>query len=339
MNDSNISDYGASSDEDLQSLTCIDSAVFVYLSLTIAVIVVIATLFGNTLILVTLRRFSSHFKGNMFTFIGSLAVADIFMAFALMLHIVKMSSRLTGISFRIELCALKGAFGGLSSVCSGLTLMMMSLDRFCAIQFPMKHLIKTRNNSKRVKIKIVATWIVSFAVTIVPAIITSRPITKTCVYSTSYPRLFYLGLITFLTVQFLFNVILFAIVIRTMRKRGAVTKETHYSASTNMRHEHVRMDKAKLMAKVYVVFAICWGPFITFSLLIETTSSSEMKYKYNCIREYTILLGFINSGINWIVYGLANKRFRVCFKKVLHLKGLWALRHNVYSFTTTGEST
>ena len=333
----NRSNESAVEDPPMENIYCTQQSVLAVLSIVVMTIVMIATLFGNTLILVTLRRFSSHFKGNMFTFIGSLAVADIFMVLTMGLQIIKMSSRFSGMTFSGYLCATKGALAGISVICSGLTLIFMSLDRFCAVVFPIRHLLRNRRNPRRAKLIVAGIWIVSISLALTSASFYFRNLGNSCIIGEIVPRTINITLAVFLVFQSIFNLILFAIVLWKIKSQPGMNEPTSSRDRINKRQNEIKLDKAKLMARVYVVFAVCWTPFITFSLLTESTSSPDTRQKYVCAREYSVLLGCINSGLNWMIYGLANKRFRQGFKEILCFSRSQGTRLHLFSLTSSGR--
>ena len=80
-----------------------------------------------------------------------------------------------------------------------------------------------------------------------------------------------------------------------------------------------------MMIIVYAGYFLCWIPlFITMT--IELVDKSRIKSIF-CPAEYLTLTGYINSGINWLIYGLADKKFRNAFKMLL-----------VHSRTTTMQT-
>ncbi|KAH3771660.1 hypothetical protein DPMN_172987 [Dreissena polymorpha] len=305
--------------QDLDLIQCTRYPAFFVTSVIVGIIVSLTTFFGNALILIAIRRFPAQFKGSLFMLIRNLAAADILLAFGMNLHLVGICFNAWNTSENVIFCAIKKSIVSSSLVCSGLTLMLVSLDRFCAIVFPLRHMIRHRR--KKIWTAISMTWVISIATMAFPtmnSMVTNSHGPVLCRFGTTVPRDAALGAVGFLLLQVIFNSVLFIAVILKVRysneQKDIWIAKKH--ATTNSKGSTIS-SKSKLMAKVYVIFAICWFPFITTTLLLETDVSIEKRIRYSCIREYSLHLGFINSGLNWIVYGLANNRFREAFKQIL----------------------
>ena len=76
-----------------------------------------------------------------------------------------------------------------------------------------------------------------------------------------------------------------------------------------------KIKRTRVMILVYAGFIVFWLPlFITLMIVLVDRNREEYIF---CPAEYMILTGFINSGINWGIYGLADKKFRNAFKMLL----------------------
>lgn len=263
----------------------------------------LAAIFGNILILVSLRKFSDFLKGTPYILLGNLAVADLILAVGLTLQIT--GSIFQPMKAEIYFCAVITCLVGISITASGILLMFISIDRFCAIVFPMKHLIRsTRVTSRRIKLLFV--WILS--VTFVCAVVISNTILKPtgsseCDHCVKAPKGISLALAVFMTSQFIINIVMCLIVIWSLK-----------SNNMSMQKYNKSMVKCRLLIRVYVVFALCWSPYIVTTILTETSSD---KQRYANVRPYTVMPGLMNSAMNWIIYGLSNKKLRESFKNVL----------------------
>ncbi|XP_045194333.2 dopamine receptor 2-like [Mercenaria mercenaria] len=265
-------------------------------------IVACATYFGNILILISLRKFSKQLKGTPYILIGNLAVADLLLAIGLTLQIIGyIFKSLMGNAY---FCVVKTCILAISLTASGVLLMFISLDRFCAIVFPMKHLVlSTKCRRRRIRLTII--WVLSLAVICIPVITNSNlsPGKSTCNSCDMISKRISLALAVFIPVQFIINVIMCLIVIWRL-KTNTMSKRKYKKS----------MIKCGLLIRVYVAFAICWSPYVVTTFLIETTNE---KQKYLIVRQYTAILGLMNSAMNWIIYGLSNMKLRDSFKNVL----------------------
>jgi uncharacterized membrane protein len=60
---------------------------------------------------------------------------------------------------------------------------------------------------------------------------------------------------------------------------------------------------------------LCWLPYgviVVLELFIPRENKTIIQAK-----AYTSLLAFLNSSVNWIIYGLKNKKIRKAFKQIL----------------------
>ena len=75
------------------------------------------------------------------------------------------------------------------------------------------------------------------------------------------------------------------------------------------------IKKTKMMILVLGVFAICWGPYciaIVFeALFLEPSDTFEV------VKKFLSCFGVLNSGLNWIIFGLKNTTYRNAFKYIL----------------------
>ena len=76
-----------------------------------------------------------------------------------------------------------------------------------------------------------------------------------------------------------------------------------------------RVTRTRLMMAVYAGFVACWLPVSVVALIVMANQSKRIELF--CTREYLIVIAFTNSGVNWIIYGLANKSFRDSFRTIL----------------------
>lgn len=303
---------------------CAMSTTFRGISIFIASIVILAAFFGNGLILVSLRQFRGHFKGSLYMFLGNLAVADVFLAGGLFLHVIDHALPSQNLKFDLVFCGIKMAFTVVSFVNSGITLLFMSIDRFCAIAFPMRHFLRHRQK-RRIWTVILLTWIVSTVCGFLPtmaSVHTMKVNHLACRYGLCVPRGLTLFLIAFLLFQIVLNSILCVLVVRKVKRSS--------KSATHSRRKAMR-SKSTLLIKVYVLFTLCWLPFIVLSILLEGNISLTIRNKVLCYRELAVHFGMLNSAMNWILYGLVNSKFRKAFQYIICCKEIPEHRSSVRS--------
>lgn len=62
-------------------------------------------------------------------------------------------------------------------------------------------------------------------------------------------------------------------------------------------------------------FAVCWGPYLL--VVIFDTLFLEDNIAIATLRKFLSVLGLVNSGLNWIIFGLKNADFRKAFTYLL----------------------
>ena len=284
--------------------------------IVILIVLALTTYFGNTLIIISLRKFSKYLKGTPFILLGNLAVADLFLAVGLTLEIL--GTIFTSLEVNLYFCVVKLVMTGISMSTSGKLLMFISLDRFCAIMFPLKHLA----NSKRTKcrrIHLAVIWTMSVSVGLIPIFVNLRSsrILEDCNFDRMIPQGMGLCVSVFILIQFFINIILCLLLM--WRLRTNTMSRQKYKAC---------MIKCGHLIKGYLLFVICWMPFVVTTILQANSDDKEM---YSPIRENTIAPALFNSALNWIIYGFTNTKLRAAFKHILLCRSkreLFSLRYN-----------
>ena len=83
----------------------------------------------------------------------------------------------------------------------------------------------------------------------------------------------------------------------------------------NLNVKTSKLARTRMMILVSAGYSVCWIPlFITLTIELVDTAQIERVF---CPAEYLTLIAFINSGINWAIYGLADQKFRNAFKMLL----------------------
>ena len=73
---------------------------------------------------------------------------------------------------------------------------------------------------------------------------------------------------------------------------------------------------AKMIGIVIIVFLILFTPLVVGRVLKAAGNNSELTVY---LMEIGVDLVFLNSGINWLIYGSKNQHFKAAFKKILRL--------------------
>lgn len=267
-------------------------------------IITLVTYFGNTLILLSIRNFPTQFKCTFYVLIGNLAAADLLLAIGLTIQLT--GYVFTELESNAYFCVVKTCITSVSIASSAKLLLAISLDRFAAIMCPMKHFLQATKKT-RTRIKLSVVWVLSITVgcfTVIVGVISSASDPDfTCSVGIMIPYAMAIFSSVFIPLQLVLNVVLCVIVAWSLR--------------TNIMSKHQYRKcivKCGLLIKIYIMFGLSWAPFIVTTILAETNPN------YQCIQEYLVIPGFTNSAVNWIVYGLTNKKMRTAFKNCLQCR-------------------
>ena len=300
MNNTYIVNYGGF----LVDFSCAFTAEYkLYLGISIGLLFIVTT-FGNSLVLLCICKYRQQFKGSYYILIGNLALTDLLFGVVSILLIADfVFSELEG---NVTFCVVR-ALGVLVTYSSSLfTLLAISVDRFMAVVFPMKHMWQ----SKMTRVfygAIILIWCVSFGLTAVFWIIIDSITEQTnvvCRNGAIIPKLIDIGALSALFLQIIINTILYSLIVHRLRTRPF---QTPISVAKTKR-------KTTLMISVSVLFSLCWLPFMVCTIIpYAATHRTESAF---CVREYIVVLGYMNSSINWLLYALSNKKLRTSFKVV-----------------------
>ncbi|KAH3791094.1 hypothetical protein DPMN_169305 [Dreissena polymorpha] len=294
-------------DDMLVEFSCKNRRTYTVMALVTSAIVCVFTLFGNTLIIVSVVRFKRFFKTSLYVMIANLAASDLVLGLAMILMFVKLI--VTDVQGNIEFCMAARVTVIVSYATSSMTLVCIAADRFMAVVFPLKHMLKT-NQKKFFCGLMAATWIIPGTVIIAIAVrLTSGETKDIAVCRTGAINEFSVDVVSvvFMIIVIVVCTILYFIILWTVKVRPL--------KALAMRQHKKTVKKTLLMLAVSAVFVVCWLPFIISSIITSVSPSFERSA--SCVREFLIFLGYLNSSVNWVVYGLSNRKFRTAFRQII----------------------
>ncbi|KAK4885818.1 hypothetical protein RN001_002089 [Aquatica leii] len=239
-------------------------------------------------------------------------------------------------SFGEATCKIAKFLQGISVASSVFTITAMSVDRYLAITQPFG--LYRWFNKKTTIVVIILLWIMSMAV-FAPLLFVGQIYEDTYIVNITlvfceeswenfYITQYVFGIICYI-IMFAIpgTIILFAYSLMG-RKLCSVRPpfDNEGTSSTQQTYKLVRERKrvAWILLLLALVFAMCWLPYNTINLLMDTNSitSQDVINTLVLIRPYMLLLGHANSALNPIIYCVMSRHFRrsvkelICFTRI-----------------------
>ncbi|XP_073249916.1 RYamide receptor-like [Porites lutea] len=296
---------------------------------TIALSLIIAvSLMANSFIVLivyktpTLRKPINYFIANM-------AMSDLLYSLFLpprnlsLLHTNQ--SWLIGGQFGQALCKLVPFFDGVSSIVSIQNLVLITVDRFVAVVFPLRSpLIR----SKLCPFFILGTWIVAAAV-VSPLLFTFQLVEysgemrcdtrwkKAFGESSSVTDYLLAGSILFRYIPVMLLIILYSIIIIKLKTQKHPGER---SANTQQQRNRRNRNVLQLSIAIVLVFVFCWLPFTTSVLIMRYRGSSIHSvscgfWLYYCVSYY---MGVGYCAINPIICFVFSSNYREGLKRLMN---------------------
>ncbi|RWS11386.1 dopamine receptor 2-like protein [Dinothrombium tinctorium] len=326
-NESQVLDNGLNSEfSDLEQVNMIKRPFFSFMFLICVEVVI-----GNILSVITVLKNKAF--GNKSTtnyFIISLAISDLIVGALVMPTGVICFIVDTWIFGQIW-CELWQTFDVLSCTASILNLCAISLDRYWAISDPLNYTIKMKK--LYVASLIVGIWVLSAFITI-PPFIWSRIYDQyhctsvSCECHSLYVNpsfAIFLTIISFFVPLFLMAIVNYRTYRIAIKQIYAIYSDKKQKPNVPLRHHPISDGKSaakkrsysliqkqfkvtKTLGIVLGVFIICWMPyFIVYSVNAFCHSCVPNK---NVVFPIALWLGWLNSGMNPIIYTCLSKKFR-----------------------------
>ncbi|XP_064600956.1 adenosine receptor A1-like [Liolophura sinensis] len=289
------------------------------------VLLIILVAFGNILVLVAVWRFR-ELQTSTNIFVVNLAIADLSVAlFILPLHITIFI--IPALKSVFVICMLRYCGIFLSTGSSGLILLLISIDRFIAIEKPYSY--PTIMTTRVSKFLCAAAWTFVLGYASLPLLGWNdwTPCVR-CTFSIVLPSTY----VTFIMCYVFIDVIIIgainAKIFHTANKvsrqisgqAASVSGERNDSKYKTMFLKNKKAAKGLLL--VFGVFSICVLPFTIFTLWEIHALDSDSREKYDIVRIFTTFMGIANSAMNPVIYHRRMPQFRIAFRKLLNLKSM-----------------
>ncbi|CAL1541755.1 unnamed protein product, partial [Lymnaea stagnalis] len=271
-------------------------------------------IFGNSTTLLAMKRTRSlQTKAN--AFVASLAGADLMIGFLLIPYgFWLIPHNHNGVFQTISFCVLMMSSGSSAIVISILSLLLVAIDRLVFISFPFFY--------QRVVTNVVIGASIAFPWTVglcfgniqwfIYAPKTNPP---RCMANKILPSVYFKyasGLFFFIPCVAIF-VIYIKIAMIARKQRIAIKKFNMVQPDKTPKISPKHWKATKMMMTVFGTFSICWTPrFILHTLPDDVFDTRVPVMLYNL----SLILGLLNSGLNFLVYPLHNVEFRRAFRQI-----------------------
>ena len=242
-------------------------------------LIIILSLVANSLIVIIVSK-TPNLKKTINYFIANMASSDLLypiFSIHFKLSILHANSFLIGGQLGQALCKLLPFFGDVSFVVSIQNLILIAVDRFGAVVFPLRSpLIR----SKLCPFFILATWIVAVAVNS-PDLFSYELVEYSertrCVQkwkkafeeSSSFASFVLAHYILFIYIPVLLLVILYSIIVIKLKTQAHPGEQ---SANTQQQRDRRNRNVLQMSIAIVTVFVLCWLPFCTNHLVIMRVS-------------------------------------------------------------------
>ena len=220
-------------------------------------------------------------------------------------------------TFSVANCFITGVLGYLLSLVSIYTLVFVSIERFIATNYPLKH--RYMFTKKVVKVGIVIIWIWSAGFSALPFALSRY----------TYVEKFFHCMVdwpanqacTIIFLVFVYSLPVLTLIYcnvhilraaRAAHRSRARNGNSQNPENSNLKFNFPREHKASLIIVVIVAaFVLCWTPYTVGSILLGV---------YNLPKRFmsaAVLLPSGNAAINPVVYGVMNRNFYIAYRELL----------------------
>ena len=262
-------------------------------------------------------------------FIANMALSDLLFAIfwlptrLSLLHTNQ--SWLIGGQFGQALCKLAPFFGDVSTIVSIQNLVLIAVDRFVAVVFPLRSpLIR----SKLCPFFILGTWIAGVAV-ILPHFFTFQLVENSvakmvCVVrweeafgeSLSFADYQLAGSILFRFIPVTLLAILYSIMLFKLKARVHPGEQ---SANTQQQRNRRNRNVLQMSIAIVLVFVFCWLPYdITFFIIMYRASSTHFSCGFGLYYEVTYHMAVGYCAINPIICFIFSSNYRQALKRLMN---------------------
>ena len=288
-------------------------------------LIIIVSLVANSLIVIIVCK-TPNLKKPINYFIANMASSDLLypiFSIPFKLSLLHANSFLIGGQLGQALCKLLPFFGNVSVVVSTQNLILIAVDRFGAVVFPLRSpLIR----SKLCPFFILATWM--FAIVFLwPDLLAvelvehpegarcERRWKKTFGESLSFASVLLAYNIVFIYIPVLLLVILYSIVVIKLKTQAHPGEQ---SANTQQQRNRRNRNVLQMSIAIVTVFVLCWLPYNTNHLITEyQDSSTHFSCSFQIYFNVTYFLIHAYCAINPIICFMFSSNYRQGVKRLM----------------------
>lgn len=306
-----------------------------------------AAIVGNSLVIISVKKFEK-LRGRVTNyFIVSLAFADIVVAILVMPF--NASQEITGKwLFGRAMCDIFNSNDVLFSTASILHLCCISVDRYIAINYPLQY--DSKMTKRCACAMILTTWVASVLISYIPIhaqfyttnehfkLLEQNP--DSCTFQVNRIYAVVSSSVSFWIPCTIMIFVYFRIFITARRQEKHIRTTCFYSykyiengnsdsllpasAKSGKVSERTRWKRehkaAKTLGVVMGAFIMCFLPFFSW-YLITSLCADDCPYP-PLLGSILFWIGYLNSCLNPIIYAYYNLEFRTAFKRLLHMRNL-----------------
>ncbi|XP_051869548.1 histamine H2 receptor-like [Pristis pectinata] len=313
--------------ESNQNITSESEHRFVFSTVLVGLVfgmITLITIFGNVLVCLVVglnRNLQSHTN----CLIVSLAATDLLLGLLVMPFSATLELLNSEWPFGSTFCNIYTSLDVMLSTASILNLFMISLERYLAVTAPLRY--TTVITPKRVTISLSLIWCISIMFSFLPIHMGWNTKEQT----SNKTNECYLELNTAYAIVDAFITFYIPLVIMSLTyyKIFKIAREQARRINITSRNTILKEHKATVtLATVMGVFIICWFPYFTVFLHDGISGIRSDNTTFVVV----LWLGYVNSGMNPIVYAVLNRDFRMAYQKLLFCrKGNVRSKHSPFN--------
>ncbi|XP_066933524.1 adenosine receptor A2b-like [Clytia hemisphaerica] len=305
-------------------------------------IIMLSSVVGNLLTVLSIIMSRSLKKRVTFYFIASLACSDF--CFAVFLLPFRITTRLNGNRFchAVPACYVMIISDAIVNVASILNLLLIALDRFIAIKFPF--IYTERMTGRAAKRMIAGVWSFAMLWSFLGIFrwdnngsmisITTKPVCANVNYNFYAASSFgiYITVLIIITSSYITILMVALKQIKAIEATSVtvvlLNPNNNGSPGTtdkNKKRRRRRLNRelraTKSVAIVFLAYVICWLPLYVINVIIQIDSNYFLKLDKGVFLfiyyAFVEILPAVNTMINPFIYSFSNKQFRDAFKRII----------------------